>query len=1307
MPPTREQLLAAAAQARAKPTREQLLAAATQARNPSIIQRASRAFGAGVDRLFQPFQWAQDIQANEQAVRDRMRASVADSHPLIRGAANLALGTDEALSGAGYSMLNPGDVVLTAGTGGTSAVARKALIPAGRAVSAALGARGVQKAAEGDTAGERIAGGVQAVLGGLGARAVPSAAPPAPAPKPKAAVADAVRPAAVEAAVEKIAEVKGAPPVAKAVDDAADEGLATFASAVEEAPTPKPAAASAATVPYTFRTNDTGPLAARVMRGKEGVADIYRRGDGVLVESDDALNGKRFSTVDEAISAFRATESSATPNPPGKPVKARVFKGHMSAYDDAGNLSVPPFSRPRGVTGGIAPTDSVVSEGNHYGFFTSDPKVAARFASPSAGSITPVDIDFKRPLVLDARGSAAGHLQFTELATAPHEVDALNQIKAALEKPGNYDGIVIKNTADEATVYLPLEKTAARGAYTGQSGMIDPRLAARMAGGATGALAAPVTADEDASAAEKAMRAVGGGAVGFFLPSLMRGRSPKPGRAAEAVKAPKGIKFTTRGKGPLAKGSSKLSTANDDPLVNQFTNPLVREGVQEILERNGRYVEQRRGTVSNVEAAKVAEAIKVDVTKALPKGTTLTAEGTIAATRAVNKTQKNIAELTEKIKAGTANDADKVALVAAQAEADVVMTTLMQARAETGRALQVHRHLHKLLDTGDVDLIRKAAGQLDDDAQKLADEFAALPDDELARYRFLQEKAKKPLFSWDNIRTYYYSNILSGVKTHERNIIGNAANIAFNMATHPLGVVTDAARSKLTGKPRELFMGELKPMAMGAWAGMEEGIGELKHVFLHGMTKAALKEGNASGAMGKLDFVHTEFGGPFGMGPGANPLNWPLRGLQMGDAFFRTTARKAEQAAGAYALARKEGRKGQDLIDRVKELKHATTPDGVAVMEQAELVATRSVFQESGPITDFLRGAQKVPGLKQAMMFVMPFIRTPGNILRQGLEVSPAGFALKGAREGGRLGAQLQGRAAAGSAAAATMAWWAATGRLSGAGPKDRAERDRLMESGWRPNSIKVGDQWVSYQLFQPLSVQAAIIGNAWDAYNESKDKDANPWSSVPARAMNSFLDQSFLVGMFDAASAVQDPERYGPRLLARTATGMVPMAGAVRSVQQATDPVVRQPDGFTENVKAALPGLSKTVEPRIGRAGQVVTREGGGLRHAADPFSVSTADQEDAVAKELHRLGVRLTSPSGRVTLPEGMSLTRKGETAVKQAQGGTVWRALQGVMASPQYQALGEEQRRRVLERVINTVRQQTNQQVRAELPTSQYVN
>ena len=186
---SRERILAAAEAVKSQRTPQQRVAAAAAAvraqRNPSIIQRASRAFGAGVDRLFQPFQWAQDIQANEQAVRDRMRASVANSHPLIRGAANLALGTDEALSGAGYSMLNPGDVVLTAGTGGTSAVARKALIPAGRAVSAALGARGVQKAAEGDTAGERIAGGVQAVLGGLGARAVPSAAPPAPAPRPQ------------------------------------------------------------------------------------------------------------------------------------------------------------------------------------------------------------------------------------------------------------------------------------------------------------------------------------------------------------------------------------------------------------------------------------------------------------------------------------------------------------------------------------------------------------------------------------------------------------------------------------------------------------------------------------------------------------------------------------------------------------------------------------------------------------------------------------------------------------------------------------------------------------------------------------------------------------------------------------------------------------------------------------------------------------------------------------------------------------------------------------------------------------------
>ena len=693
----------------------------------------------------------------------------------------------------------------------------------------------------------------------------------------------------------------------------------------------------------------------------------------------------------------------------------------------------------------------------------------------------------------------------------------------------------------------------------------------------------------------------------------------------------------------------------------------------------------------------------MDASKALPKGTTVTSEGAVALARAVNKTQGRVSELAKRVAAGGSDD-DIVALAAAQADSDVVLTSLMGVRAEAGRALQVFRHLSTLIDAGDVELTRSAADALRSPMRKLATEFNALPTDPIARYRYLQQKSKRPFMSWDTVRNYYYANILSGVKTHERNVIGNTANLVFNLTTHPAAVALDAAKSLATGKPRELFLGEMKPAVWGAWQGMEEGFSSAVFTLRHGMTPTALKGANVAGEMGKFDFVHVEFAGG-----GANPFNWPSRALVAGDVIFRTAARKAELASSAYALGRKEGLKGDKLADRMADLLSGRSPDGAALREQAERIATRTVFQEQGPITDWIRKAHQIPGLKQVMTFTVPFVRTPGNILRQGVEVSPLGFALKGAREGGRFGAQMQGRAFAGTLAAGYLAYLASTDRISGSGPKNRAERDRLYEQGWRPNSVLVGDKWVSYQLFQPVSVQAAVIANAYEAFKEGAQDEKSAVdiaSNTMARSLNSFLDQSFLVGMFDFASAVQDPGRYGPRIAARTATGLIPGSGAVRSAQAVMDPVQRQPSGVKENVMAALPGASKKIEPRIGRAGQVIMREGGPVRRAVDPFNTATARPPDPVSKELDDLKIRVGAPTGRLTLPEGTEMTRPGATAVKQVQGQTVWRALGMVIQSPKYQALSAEKRRVILERVISSLRPGLNQQLRKELPGSSFV-
>jgi hypothetical protein len=259
------------------------------------------------------------------------------------------------------------------------------------------------------------------------------------------------------------------------------------------------------------------------------------------------------------------------------------------------------------------------------------------------------------------------------------------------------------------------------------------------------------------------------------------------------------------------------------------------------------------------------------------------------------------------------------------------------------------------------------------------------------------------------------------------------------------------------------------------------------------------------------------------------------------------------------------------------------------------------------------------------------------------------------------------------------------------------------MESGWRPNSVRIGDQWVSYSLFQPVSVQAALIANAYEGWQEQGAK-ADP-STLDAigqtffRSINSFLSQSFLSGLSDFLEAVSDPERSFGRVAGRTASGFIPLTGAVRTAQQASDPVVRQPKGIAETIRAGVPGLSTAVEPRIDRFGEVVTREGGPARRAADPFNVSNV-QQDAVAQELVRLNLDIALPSDRLALPGGQALSRAQETDVKQRRGRAVRRVLERLMADPRYARLNDAGRINAIERLVARARTQTSRTLRREL-------
>lgn len=112
-------------------------------------------------------------------------------------------------------------------------------------------------------------------------------------------------------------------------------------------------------------------------------------------------------------------------------------------------------------------------------FFSDNPDVANRFAAPfEHGAVWPTKLKFENPLVIDAKGQHAAAFQFDTIARERGTSQEMKAFKDALTS-GEYDGVILKNTKDEGTVYVPINGSQVRSRFAafdpankGKSGLL-------------------------------------------------------------------------------------------------------------------------------------------------------------------------------------------------------------------------------------------------------------------------------------------------------------------------------------------------------------------------------------------------------------------------------------------------------------------------------------------------------------------------------------------------------------------------------------------------------------------------------------------------------------------------------------------------------------------------------------------------------------------------------------------------------------------------------------------------------------------
>jgi hypothetical protein len=622
-----------------------------------------------------------------------------------------------------------------------------------------------------------------------------------------------------------------------------------------------------------------------------------------------------------------------------------------------------------------------------------------------------------------------------------------------------------------------------------------------------------------------------------------------------------------------------------------------------------------------------------------------------------------------------------------------IQAEFMGARAEAGRALNAFK-----IPAGTPDRTFRQMDAL------LADTGGANASQELAK-RLLQasEKGDAALNTFVQqgwmarsrslIKLVYTNSLLSGTGTAAINVAGNVSSALMMLASRAvsprLARAAGAEPATEVGEAAAIIHGwyhatrdmfRLNPAK--TWEDIsEDGFARLRQ---DGIFRGAAPGIDAAAPKGiRLRSEREEAGASVGQLMEQRPLSAAAWGLsedtplgrfldvtQMvvegpsnlnatADDFFKVIAARGEIHAQAFRQAMREARDGlhatpEQIRTRLSELVDNPTDDMLeaAEREMHELTFTRSDGKISKAMTDVRRVLDSVGPIPFGT-FLLPFLRTPANLISLAMRYSPLAPLMARFRDellaGGARAEIAKAQMAIGTALWSVWLGEALDGKLTGRGPVDKAQREALMRAdefggvGWQPYSMKVGERWVAFDRLDPpwgtgMSLVAdlgELIRN--DDYDAAHIQDGSELTGhVVASLGQAFFDRSSFMGALSITEALTSNDtNKAERAMMSLAAGAVPASGLLRNFRRGEDPYLRETHDVVTAMMNVVPTLSEKLPPQRDLWGRVRTYQTGlgSLYDAALPLQTKEVGAT-AIDLEMQRLGMAVPMPQRALSI-------------------------------------------------------------------------
>ena len=641
----------------------------------------------------------------------------------------------------------------------------------------------------------------------------------------------------------------------------------------------------------------------------------------------------------------------------------------------------------------------------------------------------------------------------------------------------------------------------------------------------------------------------------------------------------------------------------------------------------------------------------------------------LAGKQLVQSLSREVENMAYRITQGNATDADFAKMVRLQSRAIEVsgnLKSIITGAAQTTSAGRIHttdavtgNQLARADITKELlESVDKAGGR--DAIRKLADDIMkskAAGHGVGGTMRISAQRGPKGF--WGVANEVRINGMLSGPKTHMINMISNGMQTVLLPGEKILGgaMGLDPARMRegaIQYKGIALALNDaLKAAKMAAYKGRnildpEASLLEQAGADYHAI-KSTSKNPMIRGVVNTL----------------GTAIRLPSRGLMAGDEFFKQINYRSDLYARLNTHV-------ADLIDSGKvsqadaakwvadRMETGFGKDGVATSKNSLDFAREATFTNDLRKGSLPKKIQDATNAHPALKLILPFVRTPTNLIVAGVQRTPIlHMTSKNMMADLRSLDPSRVASARGKLATGTMLWGGAiysaqSGYITGSGPVDYVQKARLMETGWRPYSVKVGDKYISYERLDPFAMFFGIAADYADIAGQVGEAESNKIAMAGFAAVaNNVASKTWLRGITDAVDAFANPEMRAESYLKSMTTTFVPFSSALREGRKATDGTMRDTKGdpnagffemqsIMNAVKNTVPGYSQTLPPkRSWVTGEPISYPKGWGQDMVTPLGEAFASmnpiyegtwKKDPVLDELAKLEYAFTPPTRKI---------------------------------------------------------------------------